>query len=109
MVDWNRPRWPRMQDGARHSGMYSSLSRRFVLVKLPLITNIINRQDPRPDVTGYVQGSTCGYFGHYYVQNVYDILENEGGELPDILPGDYYVSNEDETCSLRAEVCVLLI
>ena len=23
--------------------------------------------DPRKDTTGFIQGSTCGYFGHYYV------------------------------------------
>eukprot|EP00977_Amphora_coffeiformis_P030186 scaffold45304_cov191-Amphora_coffeaeformis.AAC.1 len=44
--------------------------------------------DPRPGITGFVQGSTAGYFGHLYVHDVLDYLD---GDLPDHFPGSYYV------------------
>merc|ERR550539_685981 len=34
-----------------------------------------NTPDPREGVSGFVQSSTCGYFGHYYVNDIAAILE----------------------------------
>jgi hypothetical protein len=47
--------------------------------------------DPREGKTGFIQGSTCGYFGHLYVNDVAATLETAGGELPDVFDGSYYV------------------
>lgn len=30
-----------------------------------------NTPDPRADKTGFIQSSTCGYFGHYYVSKIF--------------------------------------
>lgn len=50
--------------------------------------------DPRGgDITGFVQSSTCGYFGHYYVYDVAETLASvaDDGELPDAFEGEYFV------------------
>jgi hypothetical protein len=44
--------------------------------------------DPRPGMTGFLQGSTAGYFGHYYVKDLGDVLASG---LPDMIEGEYYV------------------
>lgn len=49
--------------------------------------------DLRANVTGFIQGSTCGHFGHLYVDNVKDLL-NEAmvtNKWPTAFPGRYYV------------------
>lgn len=49
-------------------------------------------QDTRAGVTGFIQGSTEGYFGHCYVEDVPMILDGlSGGELPHSFPGEYKV------------------
>ena len=48
-------------------------------------------KDPRPNVTGFVQGSTYAYFGHYYVEDVTTILTAANGELPSEFPASYFV------------------
>lgn len=50
-----------------------------------------NSPDPREGFSAFVQSSTCGYFGHYYVDNVLDELNNANGDLPDLFEGKYYV------------------
>lgn len=47
--------------------------------------------DPRPNKTAYIQGSTCGYFGHYYMLNVTEALEDADGDFPGEIEGSYYV------------------
>ena len=47
--------------------------------------------DPRPDTSAYIQGSTCGYFGHLYINDVVKVLETAAGELPTVFDGTYYV------------------
>jgi hypothetical protein len=49
-------------------------------------------QDVRPGKTGFIQGSTAGYFGHLYVLDVEDVLKGVSGkELPKSFDGEYYV------------------
>jgi len=50
-----------------------------------------NTPDPRPNLTGFAQGSTMGYFGHYYVEDVKAILNAANGNLPAEFPASYYV------------------
>lgn len=50
-----------------------------------------NTPDPRAGKTAFIQSSTCGYFGHYYVYDVPEILGAANGDLPDVLPGEYFV------------------
>ncbi|KAG7369578.1 hypothetical protein IV203_027324 [Nitzschia inconspicua] len=50
--------------------------------------------DPRPSVgAAFVQGSTCGYFGHYYVEDVVGRFESlrDGQMAPNAFRGSYYV------------------
>ncbi|CAB9514235.1 WGS project CAID00000000 data, contig chromosome [Seminavis robusta] len=47
--------------------------------------------DPRPDTSAFIQGSTCGYFGHLYINDVVEVLAVAGGELPTVFDGSYYV------------------
>lgn len=46
--------------------------------------------DTRPGITGFIQGSTAGYFGHYYIHDITDAL-NSGDDFPSELSSDYYV------------------
>ncbi|CAJ1928809.1 unnamed protein product [Cylindrotheca closterium] len=46
--------------------------------------------DTRPGNTAFVQGSTAGYFGHYYLRNVADVLDAADG-LPSEFDSIYYV------------------
>jgi hypothetical protein len=49
-------------------------------------------QDTREGKTGFIQGSTAGYFGHCYVEDVKKILGGlKGSELPKSFPGEYIV------------------
>lgn len=47
--------------------------------------------DPRPETSAYIQGSTCGYFGHLYINDVVEVLEAAAGELPSVFDASYYV------------------
>lgn len=49
--------------------------------------------DTRPDITGFIQGSTAGYFGHYYIHDVADALEAalESEGFPAELDSTYFV------------------
>lgn len=51
----------------------------------------IRIQDPRLGISGFIQGSTCGYFGHLYLNDLGEALDGVGANLPDSIPGDYYV------------------
>jgi hypothetical protein len=42
-------------------------------------------------MTAFAQGSTYGYFGHYYVEDVKAILGAANGDLPSEFPASYYV------------------
>ncbi len=46
--------------------------------------------DTRPGMTGFIQGSTAGYFGHYYINNIKDALD-EDGDFPAELDSSYFV------------------
>ena len=46
--------------------------------------------DTRPGMTAFIQGSTAGYFGHYYVHDILTAL-NSDGEFPSELDASYYV------------------
>merc|ERR1712218_460223 len=51
-----------------------------------------NTPDPRVGISGFIQSSTCGYFGHYYLDNIEDILNSlSDGELPGDISASYYV------------------
>lgn len=51
-----------------------------------------NTPDPRVGVSGFVQGSTCGYFGHYYLNNIEELLSGlSGTELPGDISATYYM------------------
>ena len=47
--------------------------------------------DPREGKSGYIQSSTCGYFGHYYLNDLYEKLVEAEGELPGDISSTYYV------------------
>lgn len=46
--------------------------------------------DTRPGQTAFIQGSTAGYFGHYYIHDVVEAL-NGSGEFPSEIDSTYYV------------------
>jgi hypothetical protein len=48
-------------------------------------------QDPRAEKTALILGSTCGYIGHAYVENVADTLSAAAGGLPSVFDGTYFV------------------
>lgn len=53
-----------------------------------------NSPDIRPGQSGFIQGSTCGYFGHYYLTNLKEELADlvsSSGELPESVASEYYV------------------
>jgi len=47
--------------------------------------------DTRPGKTAFVQSSTAGYFGHYYVENVASVLTAANGGIPAEFDATYYV------------------
>ena len=50
--------------------------------------------DPRDGVRGttsYIQGSTCGYFGHVYLDGVKEALEAAAGDFPAYFDAHYHV------------------
>ena len=49
-----------------------------------------NTPDPRVNYTAFVQGSTCGYFGHYYLHNVSEALIGTD-TFPTSIDGSYFV------------------
>ena len=46
--------------------------------------------DTRPGMSAFVQGSTAGYFGHYYINGITEAL-NAAGDFPTELDSSYYV------------------
>ena len=38
--------------------------------------------DTRPGLSAFIQGSTAGYFGHYYIHEMGEVLEGAAGGLP---------------------------
>ena len=46
--------------------------------------------DTRPGKTAFIQGSTAGYFGHYYIHGITEALEAAGG-FPSELDASYFV------------------
>ena len=50
--------------------------------------------DPRLGKSGFVQSSTCGYFGHYYLNHIDQVLAAvaaAGGGFPESIDATYYV------------------
>lgn len=50
-----------------------------------------NTPDPREGYSAFIQSSTCGYFGHYYIEHAVEELNFANGGLPDTFEGSYYV------------------
>ena len=51
--------------------------------------------------TSFIQTSTCGYFGHLYVDGVKEALEGASGSFPDSFDARYYVyQGETDVTSL---------
>jgi hypothetical protein len=49
-------------------------------------------QDPRAGNTAFIQGSTCGYFGHLYVNGVAEVLAAAApGTFPATFDGEWFV------------------
>ena len=46
--------------------------------------------DPRAGKSGFIQSSTCGYFGHVYLTNILSELQATG-DFPTSIAADYYV------------------
>lgn len=46
--------------------------------------------DTRPGQTAFIQGSTAGYFGHYYIHGIAEALNAEG-DFPTELDSSYFV------------------
>ena len=68
-----------------------------------------NSPDTREGITGFIQGSTAGYFGHYYVNGVTEALDAamaSGDDFPASLDSDYYVyqGENDITGQVRGEM-----
>ena len=47
--------------------------------------------DPRLGQSGFVQTSTCGYFGHYYLNSLAETFQSVQGDFPEIIDATYYV------------------
>lgn len=50
--------------------------------------------DPRDGALGttsYIQTSTCGYFGHIYINDVKNTLDAAAGSFPDSFDASYHV------------------
>jgi hypothetical protein len=61
--------------------------------------------DLRHGKTGYIQGSTCGYFGHAYILDVDELLsEYTGADLPTHFPGEYYVYQGERDITKQIEL-----
>ena len=51
-----------------------------------------NTPDPRVGISGFVQTSTCGYYGHYYLNDIKEILDNlPAGQFPGDISATYKV------------------
>ena len=51
-----------------------------------------NTPDPRKGQSAFIQSSVCGYFGHYYLNDIKAVLDSmSDGELPGDISADYYV------------------
>lgn len=61
-------------------------------------------KDPRVGYTAFVQGSTCGYFGHLYLKDVPATLEAAAGGLPASFEGDYYVYQGETDVTSQIEL-----
>jgi len=59
--------------------------------------------DPRAGKTGFVQGSTAGYFGHYYVENILGSLAG-AGDFPAMFNGTYYVYQGEQSIEAQIEL-----
>ncbi len=53
-----------------------------------------NSPDTRPGMTAFIQGSTAGYFGHYYLNDIIAALNAEG-DFPAELDASYFVYQGD--------------
>ena len=60
--------------------------------------------DTREGMTAFVQGSTAGYFGHYYMQDVAAVLTAANGGLPTEFAGDYYVYQGENSIVAQIEL-----
>ena len=49
-----------------------------------------NSPDTRPGITGFIQGSTAGYFGHYYIHGITEALSGDE-DFPSELDSSYFV------------------
>ncbi len=65
---------------------------------------ICSSKDPRVGYTAFVQGSTCGYFGHLYLKDVPTVLEAAAGDLPASFEGEYYVYQGETDVTSQIEL-----
>ena len=50
-----------------------------------------NSPDTRPGYSAFIQGSTAGYYGHYYIHEMATTLDAAAGDLPSEFDASYYV------------------
>lgn len=62
-----------------------------------------NTPDPRPGNTAFIQGSTAGYFGHYYVTSDLSAWM-PGDDFPAELDGEYYVYQGEQDIRKQIEL-----
>jgi hypothetical protein len=55
-------------------------------------------------LTGFLAGSTCGYIGHLYVNDVQEALASADGGLPAVFDGSYYVYQGELDVSSQIEL-----
>jgi hypothetical protein len=64
-----------------------------------------NSPDPRIGKSGFIQGSTCGYFGHYYLNDIKSVLDGlSGTELPGDIGATYYVYQGETDITSQIEL-----
>jgi hypothetical protein len=63
-------------------------------------------QDTRPGISGFIQGSTAGYFGHNYILNPADVLNSlpAGEVFPQSFEGEYYVYQGERDVTGRIQL-----
>ena len=59
--------------------------------------------DTRPGKTAFIQGSTAGYFGHYYIHGIAEALSAED-EFPSELDSSYFVYQGENDISGQIEL-----
>jgi hypothetical protein len=70
-----------------------------------VLTVVILFQDLRPGITGFVQTSTAGYFGHYYVDDIVaQLTANVKPNFPSSFEGRYFVYQGERSVVAQVEL-----